>query len=94
LLAEIEEKQNDLSFLEEPTAACWKFLSTRFLILKKSAENAVAATLKNVYGGQDLEMLPRVTTILLQLLKNEQKVLEMLFHCANDHLNTENTDVQ
>jgi len=82
----MEEKQDDLSFLEEPTEACWKYLSTRFLILKKSAENALAATLKNVYGGQEVDKLPRVTIILLQLLKNEQKVLEMLFHCANNHL--------
>lgn len=91
MLAEIEEKQDNLTFLEEPNDSCWKFLANRFMILKKSAEISLAATMKNLYGAAEgTDNLSRVTIILLQLLKNEQKVLEMLVHCTNDQLNKTN----
>jgi len=90
-LAEVEEKQDDLTFLEETTDSCWKFLAARFLILQKAAENSLAATMKNLYGENQPKNLSRVTTILLQLLKNEQKVLEMLSHCAHSQLNKTNS---
>jgi hypothetical protein len=39
--------------------------------------------MKTLYGENSTN-LPRVTKILLQLLKNEQKVLEMLMHMSQN----------
>ncbi|XP_035704738.1 actin-histidine N-methyltransferase isoform X2 [Folsomia candida] len=80
-LTEIEEGIDNLSSLGQPTKACWKYLAMRFTLLRKATENSLASTLKTLYGDNSTD-LPRVTMILLQLLKNEQKVLEMLAHCA------------
>jgi len=86
MLAEIEGKEDHLSYLEEPNEFCWKFLATRFFILKQATENTLATNFKNLHSEDSIENLSRITMILLQLLKNEVKVLEMLVHCANDRV--------
>jgi Icc-related predicted phosphoesterase len=60
----------------------------RFSLLTRAAENSVISTLKTLYNSptpttiDTSSNLPRVSMILVQLLKNEQKVLQMLAHIS------------
>jgi len=89
-LSEIEEKGDNLAFLLEPSEAIWKFLATRFAILKKATENSLASNMKSLYGDTTASELPRAALVLLQLLKNEQKTLEMLTHSSESHVKLPN----
>ena len=77
---------DDLGYLNEPTEQSLKFLSTRFMLLKRSVENSKGNVLKNM---EDLEqnLCPKRATMILQVLSNEQTVLEMLISSTNNLLN-------
>src|SRR5687768_14197692 len=85
------EAEEDYESLSIPTEQSWKFLATRFALLKQSAENALNKTLKLVFEeykieSQSEQSLTVRQLMILQLFKNEKKILELLAICCNDHL--------
>ena len=85
-MEKIESNTENLSYLTEATEEIWQFLTIRFTILKKAVESGRENLLKNLSKGKKGIKLSNRQQMIFQLLKNEQKLLELLAHCANDHL--------
>jgi len=82
----LEEEDESLGC---PTEKSWEFLATRFSLLKRSTENSLANLLKTLFmekANNEKSIITNRVQMILQLLKNEQKLLELLAYCCNDHL--------
>jgi len=85
-LDHLEANLGEWELLTAPTSDVWKFLATRFNILKVSAENSKLNLLKSICKEKELPSLSSKEQMVIQLLQNEIKLLEMLTHCAKDQL--------
>jgi histone-lysine N-methyltransferase SETD3 len=75
--------------LGNPSEKIWEFLATRFTLLKKASENSLANLIKSLFMSQTVCETNPVTTrvqMILQLLKNEQRLLELFAFVCNNNL--------
>jgi len=82
-----------IKMVDEPSPECLQYLQNRLELMKRVADNNLATTLRNVCPSLKVEENSSSTgptqcsksyTNLLQLLRNELKLLEMLVHSCKE----------
>ncbi|ODM94229.1 Histone-lysine N-methyltransferase setd3 [Orchesella cincta] len=89
-----ENKDNLEIILEQPTVECLQYLHDRLELMKRVADNSIATAVRTLCKslsiddsqsqGKMEERYSKVSSNILQLLRNELKLLDMLVHCCKD----------
>lgn len=88
-----ENKDNLETILEQPTEECLQYLYDRLELMKRVADNSIATALQTLCKSLSVDdsqpqekegKYSKVSGNILQLLRNELKLLDMLVHCCKD----------
>lgn len=97
----MDRKEDELfNILEEATPECLQYLHDRLELMKRVADNSIATAIRELSKNLNLDgtskpkvkdseqNYSKVSKNVLQLLRNELKLLEMLAHSCKEFKNT------